>query len=84
MTLIFLFQDPVLFTGSIRFNLDPFDEHSDEALWSALEISHLKTFVAGLPGELEESVAEGGGNFRYGESNFTLMRICQAYFCSRF
>ena len=70
ITRIFLSQDPVLFTGSIRFNLDPFDEHSDEALWNALEISHLKTFVGGLPGELEESVAEGGSNFRCDESNF--------------
>lgn len=30
-------QDPVLFSGTLRFNLDPFDEHNDEKLWDALE-----------------------------------------------
>lgn len=40
-------QDPVLFAGSLRINLDPFDEHSDEELWRALEHAHLKPFVKG-------------------------------------
>lgn len=30
-------QDPVLFSGSLRFNLDPFDEKSDNEMWNALE-----------------------------------------------
>ncbi|KAJ2611751.1 hypothetical protein EV177_003333 [Coemansia sp. RSA 1804] len=34
-------QDPVLFNGSIRFNLDPFDEHPDSFLWEALRRTHL-------------------------------------------
>ncbi|KAJ2662234.1 hypothetical protein IWW48_001974 [Coemansia sp. RSA 1200] len=34
-------QDPVLFNGTIRFNLDPFDEHPDELLWEALRRTHL-------------------------------------------
>ncbi|KAJ1905058.1 hypothetical protein LPJ81_002138 [Coemansia sp. IMI 209127] len=34
-------QDPVLFNGTIRFNLDPFDEHPDELLWDALRRTHL-------------------------------------------
>ena len=61
---IFLFQDPVLFSGSIRFNLDPFDQHSDDSIWSALEISHLKGFIDTLNGGLQEPVAESGSNFR--------------------
>ena len=60
----FHWQDPVLFSGSIRFNLDPFDQYADEAVWNALEISHLKTYVSGLPTKLNETVAEGGENFR--------------------
>ena len=38
-------QDPVLFNDSLRYNLDPFSEHSDAALWSALEKAHLKVSV---------------------------------------
>lgn len=29
-------QDPVLFVGTVRYNLDPFDEHTDDAIWAAL------------------------------------------------
>lgn len=35
-------QDPILFTGSLRFNLDPASEHGDHQLWDALERAHLK------------------------------------------
>ncbi|KAJ2381318.1 hypothetical protein GGI05_006025, partial [Coemansia sp. RSA 2603] len=34
-------QDPVLFTGTIRSNLDPFNEHGDDELWLALRRAHL-------------------------------------------
>ena len=35
-------QDPVLFSGSLRMNLDPFSNHSDQQVWAALEQAHLK------------------------------------------
>ncbi|XP_074483833.1 ATP-binding cassette sub-family C member 4-like [Sebastes fasciatus] len=60
-------QDPVLFTGSMRKNLDPFSQHSDEDLWKALEEVQLKFVVEELPGKLETVLAESGSNFSVGQ-----------------
>ena len=60
-------QDPVLFTGELRFNLDPTGECTDEALWKALEMSHLKNHVAQLPEGLDHEISEGGANFSMGQ-----------------
>uniref|UniRef100_A0A8D3BME4 Multidrug resistance-associated protein 1 n=1 Tax=Scophthalmus maximus TaxID=52904 RepID=A0A8D3BME4_SCOMX len=60
-------QDPVLFSGSLRMNLDPFDSYSDEEVWQALEFSHLKTFVSSLPGQLSHECSEGGENLSVGQ-----------------
>uniref|UniRef100_A0A8C6UTE3 Multidrug resistance-associated protein 1 n=1 Tax=Neogobius melanostomus TaxID=47308 RepID=A0A8C6UTE3_9GOBI len=60
-------QDPVLFSGSLRMNLDPFNSYSDEELWRALEFSHLKVFVTGLPDKLEHECSEGGENLSVGQ-----------------
>ncbi|XP_075950709.1 ATP-binding cassette sub-family C member 4-like isoform X2 [Anarhichas minor] len=60
-------QDPVLFTGSMRKNLDPFNQHSDEDLWKALEEVQLKSVVEELPGKLETVLAESGSNFSVGQ-----------------
>uniref|UniRef100_A0A3B3VC08 ABC-type glutathione-S-conjugate transporter n=1 Tax=Poecilia latipinna TaxID=48699 RepID=A0A3B3VC08_9TELE len=60
-------QDPVLFSGMLRMNLDPFDKFSDEELWRVLELSHLKDYVAGLKEELQHEVAEGGENLSVGQ-----------------
>lgn len=62
---IFLFQDPVLFSGSLRINLDPAGEYSDNNIWRALELAHLKSHVCSLGVGLEYEVTEGGENFRY-------------------
>ena len=35
-------QDPVIFSASVRFNLDPFDEHTDAAIWDALNSVDMK------------------------------------------
>ncbi|XP_020569948.1 ATP-binding cassette sub-family C member 9 isoform X1 [Oryzias latipes] len=62
-----ILQDPVLFSGSIRFNLDPERECSDDRLWEALEIAQLKNMVKSLPGGLDAVVTEGGENFSVGQ-----------------
>ncbi|XP_034411084.1 multidrug resistance-associated protein 4-like isoform X1 [Cyclopterus lumpus] len=60
-------QDPVLFTGSMRKNLDPFNQHSDEDLWKALEEVQLKSLLEEQPGGLETVLAESGSNFSTGQ-----------------
>uniref|UniRef100_A0A665VFY5 ATP-binding cassette, sub-family C (CFTR/MRP), member 2 n=1 Tax=Echeneis naucrates TaxID=173247 RepID=A0A665VFY5_ECHNA len=60
-------QDPVLFSGTLRMNLDPFDKFTDEDLWRVLELSHLKDYVAGLQEKLEHEVTEGGENLSVGQ-----------------
>lgn len=52
-------QDPVLFSGTIRINLDPFEQKSDDEIWRALELAHLKAFVKGLTSGLSHEVTEG-------------------------
>lgn len=60
-------QDPVLFSGSLRMNLDPFSEQSDDAIWRALEHSHLKDFTSGLSDGLDHEITEGGDNVSVGQ-----------------
>ncbi|XP_061547082.1 canalicular multispecific organic anion transporter 1 [Phycodurus eques] len=60
-------QDPVLFSGTLRMNLDPFDRSSDEEIWRVLELSHLKEYVTGLQEGLQHEVAEGGENLSVGQ-----------------
>ncbi|XP_056091703.1 ATP-binding cassette sub-family C member 9 isoform X6 [Rhinichthys klamathensis goyatoka] len=62
-----ILQDPVLFSGSIRLNLDPECTCSDDRLWEALEIAQLKNMVKALPGGLDAVVTEGGENFSVGQ-----------------
>uniref|UniRef100_A0A8C2SIC2 Multidrug resistance-associated protein 1 n=1 Tax=Capra hircus TaxID=9925 RepID=A0A8C2SIC2_CAPHI len=60
-------QDPVLFSGSLRMNLDPFSQYSDEEVWTSLELAHLKGFVSALPDKLNHECAEGGENLSVGQ-----------------
>ncbi|CAH1985088.1 unnamed protein product [Acanthoscelides obtectus] len=56
-------QEPVLFSASVRYNLDPFEEFGDAEIWRALEEVELKLAVPSL----DFLVSEGGGNFSAGE-----------------
>lgn len=60
-------QEPVLFSGTMRKNLDPFDEYSDDVLWRALEDVELKEAVMDLVAGLESKMSEGGTNFSVGQ-----------------
>ncbi|XP_061466229.1 ATP-binding cassette sub-family C member 8 isoform X4 [Rhineura floridana] len=70
-----ILQDPILFSGTIRFNLDPEKKCTDSMLWEALEIAQLKHVVKTLPGGLDAIVTEGGENFSQGQGQlFCLAR----------
>ncbi|KAF9357787.1 hypothetical protein BGX34_009218 [Mortierella sp. NVP85] len=60
-------QDPVLFSGTIRSNLDPFNKRTDQELWEVLERSDLKTYVASCEGGLDSQVTEFGENLSVGQ-----------------
>ena len=57
-------QEPMLFSGTLRANLDPFGEFTDERIWSSLERVCLKDLVSGLENKLEFECSEGGENLR--------------------
>jgi ATP-binding cassette subfamily C (CFTR/MRP) protein 1 len=59
-------QNPVLFSGSIRSNMDPFNNFTDKQIWKALEQCRLATSVEGMPGQLEATVSEYGQNLSSG------------------
>ena len=64
---IFSFKDPVLFSGTIKMNLDPFGMCTDEQLWKVLELAHLKQFVSGSEKQLDFECSEGGENLSVGQ-----------------
>uniref|UniRef100_A0A8C2DVI9 ATP-binding cassette, sub-family C (CFTR/MRP), member 5 n=1 Tax=Cyprinus carpio TaxID=7962 RepID=A0A8C2DVI9_CYPCA len=78
-------QEPVLFSGTVRSNLDPFNQYSEEQIWDALERTHMKECVSQLPLMLESEVVENGENFSVGERQLlcvarVLLRQCEILF----
>ncbi|XP_060250583.1 ATP-binding cassette sub-family C member 4-like isoform X6 [Ovis aries] len=60
-------QEPVLFTGTMRKNLDPFNEYLEEELWNVLEEVQLKEAIKALPSGLDTELAESGLNLSVGQ-----------------
>ena len=67
-------QIPVLFCGTLRYNIDPFQQYSDEECLKALEAVQLRHLVTTHPEGLCRPIAESGGNLSAGESQL----ICVA------
>lgn len=60
-------QDPILFTGTLRTNLDPFEKFTDREVWDSLEKAGLESMVKKLPNQLESEIRNCGANFSSGE-----------------
>ncbi|CAI0416996.1 unnamed protein product [Linum tenue] len=60
-------QDPTLFVGTVRYNLDPLSEHTDEEVWQVLEKCHLKEAIGGKQEGLNAPVAQEGSNWSMGQ-----------------
>lgn len=60
-------QDPILFVGTLRFNLDPFNTKTDGELWKVLEQVELKHAIELLHAGIETKVSDGGFNFSVGQ-----------------
>nr|KAJ3419300.1 hypothetical protein HK105_007115 [Polyrhizophydium stewartii] len=69
-------QDPVLFKGTVRSNLDFAGKYTDDELWAALDLVGLKDFVGSLDGKLDAAVEENGANLSMGQRQ--LMCLCKA------
>ncbi|TYJ13682.1 hypothetical protein E1A91_A10G066700v1, partial [Gossypium mustelinum] len=76
MKLSIIPQEPTLFRGSIRTNLDPLGLYSDDEIWKALEKCQLKTTISALPNKLDSSVSDEGENWSVGQQQlFCLGRV---------
>ncbi|GAB2220245.1 hypothetical protein Droror1_Dr00007888 [Drosera rotundifolia] len=60
-------QEPVLFEGTVRSNVDPLGQYSDDEIWKSLDRCQLKDVVASKPEKLDSSVVDNGDNWSVGQ-----------------
>ncbi|KAE8250825.1 hypothetical protein A4X13_0g4355 [Tilletia indica] len=77
MSLSIIPQDPQLWEGTLRENLDPTGNSDDAALWAALESAHLREHVNSMEGRLDALLSEGGTNLSSGQRQ--LVCIARAF-----
>ena len=70
-------QDPVIFVGNLRYQLDPFQQYDDVAIWSVLEKVNMAGAVREMAGGLNELIAENGENLSQGQKQ--LLCIARAF-----
>ncbi|KAK9281825.1 hypothetical protein L1049_004731 [Liquidambar formosana] len=76
MKLSIIPQEPTLFRGSVRTNLDPLGLYTDNEIWQALEKCQLKATISSLPNLLDSSVSDEGENWSAGQRQlFCLGRV---------
>jgi ABC-type multidrug transport system fused ATPase/permease subunit len=66
-------QEPVLFTGTIRSNIDTESEFSDNQVWEALDLVGLKAFVSELSQKLDEKIEHGGNSLSVGQRQLLIL-----------
>ncbi len=69
-------QEPVIFGGTIRTNLDPFSDYTDAQLWNALQEVHLRNTIKHMDGGLDSTISEGGSNFSVGQKQLFCLARC--------
>mmetsp|Transcript_41879 Transcript_41879/g.73524 ORF Transcript_41879/g.73524 Transcript_41879/m.73524 type:complete len:1555 (-) Transcript_41879:84-4748(-) len=73
----FVTSDAFVFSGTIRYNLDPFSDYSDERLWYALRLVKLESLVSNLPDELNCPLQDVGSDLVFGERERQLLCLAR-------
>lgn len=66
-------QDPTVFEGTWRYNIDPFDEFPDGRVWDALRCVQLLPYVRQLPEGIKAQIQRDGGNLSFGQRQLLSM-----------